>query len=177
LPSLLPRRNIRAVSSPSGRVSAMLVLGAATALAAAAGAVYGGHAAIVTGALLAVVAGGTLALAHAVVVRRARLGSLRRQFAFAVGIAVGQVPVATGAGAMLMFVSPHDAFFMLLIATLASVVGARGCRWRCWPAGRHGHVRLALDAHLEGERAPARCGHHVRNSPGSTGDIVSHAAR
>jgi hypothetical protein len=96
----------------SVRSSVLLVLATATALAAAAGAVYGAQAAVSTGALLAAVGGGTLALAHAVAARRARLGPLRRQFAFAVGIAVGQVLLATGAGALLMFVSPHDAFFI-----------------------------------------------------------------
>jgi len=105
-----------------------------------------------TGALLAVVGGGTLAVAA----RRARLGSLRRQSVYAVGIAVGQVLVATGAGALLMCVSPHDAFFKLLIATLASVVGARaGAAVR---GRRHADIdglRATLAAVGDGAREPA----------------------
>ena len=49
------------------------------------------------------------ALAHALARRRPRLGSLRRQFAVGVAVAVGQLVVLAAVAAQLMFVSAHDA--------------------------------------------------------------------
>jgi signal transduction histidine kinase len=140
----------------SVRRSTLLVLATATALAVAPAVVYGAHAGIVTWGLLAALGGGALALAHAVAARRARLGSLRRQFAFAVAIAVGQVLVAATSGALLMLVSPHDALFVLLIATLAGVVAARAAQ--LFATGVMADIeglRATLEAVGEGARAPA----------------------
>jgi signal transduction histidine kinase len=140
----------------SVRRSTLLVLATATALAVTPTVVYGAHAGIVTWGLLAALGGGALALAHAVAARRARLGSLRRQFAFAVAIAVGQVLVAATSGALLMLVSPHDALFVLIIATLAGVVAARAAQ--LFATGVMADIeglRATLEAVGEGARAPA----------------------
>jgi signal transduction histidine kinase len=106
--------------------SLLLVLGVATPMAVLVGALYGTTDGLLTLALLAGVCGGFLTLAHAIVRRRrSRMGSLRRQFALAVAVAVGQMVVAAGAGAALMFVSGHDALIIALISVLAGIVAVR----------------------------------------------------
>jgi signal transduction histidine kinase len=72
--------------------------------------------------LLAVSAG---ALAAGFVARRARrrLGSLNRQLALAVGIAVGAILAAVGVAAEVMFISSEDA---LLVSVMAGVIAAVG---------------------------------------------------
>jgi signal transduction histidine kinase len=105
--------------------SSLLVLATATVAALATGAVYGARDGALTWLLLAALGGGGLAIAHVVAGRRRRLGSLRRQFALAVAIAVGQVVVFAFVAAELMFVSAHDVFFVVVIAALAGVVAVR----------------------------------------------------
>jgi signal transduction histidine kinase len=108
--------------------SLLLVAGAATVLAAVCGAVYGTTAAWHTWALLAGVGGAALAVAHAIAARGRRLGSLRRQFAVGGAVVVGQLLVAAALAAELMFVSPHDALFLVVIALLAAVVAVRAAQ-------------------------------------------------
>jgi signal transduction histidine kinase len=108
--------------------SLLLVTAAATVLAAICGAVYGTTAAWHTFALLAGVGGAALAVAHVLAARGRRLGSLRRQFALGVAVAVGQLLVAATLAAELMFVSPHDALFLIVIALLAAVVAVRAAQ-------------------------------------------------
>jgi signal transduction histidine kinase len=108
--------------------SVLLVLALATAAAVATGAVYGTHDAIVTGGMALALGTGALGVAHAIAAHRRRLGSLRRQFALAVAIAVGQVLVAAWVAAELMFVSAHDVFFVMVTATLAGGVAIRAAQ-------------------------------------------------
>jgi signal transduction histidine kinase len=108
--------------------SLLLVAVAATVLAAICGAVYGATAAWHTWALLAGVGGAALVVAHLLAARGRRLGSLRRQFAIGGAVVVGQLLVAAALAAELMFVSPHDALFLVVIALLAAVVAIRAAQ-------------------------------------------------
>jgi signal transduction histidine kinase len=105
--------------------SAVLVLVTTAVAAVATGAVYGARDGALTWLLLVALAGGALAVAHLVAARRRSLGSLRRQFALAIGIVVGQVLVFAWVGAQLMFVSAHDVFFVVIITALAGIVAVR----------------------------------------------------
>jgi signal transduction histidine kinase len=104
------------------RALALAVL-AALGLTALSGAVYGGHAAWLTAVTLAPIGAAAVLVAHVVTAQRARLGGLRAQ-----AVAVGAlIAVATGAGVALfvgvMFVSPHDAFFLAVLTAYAALVG------------------------------------------------------
>ena len=108
--------------------SFLLVLALATAAALATAVVYGARDAAVTWLTALGLGTGALGVAHAIAARRRRLGSLRRQFALAVGIAVGQMLVAAWVAAELMFVSAHDVFFVLVVALLAGAVAVRAAQ-------------------------------------------------
>jgi signal transduction histidine kinase len=107
------------------RASLLLVAGTAAALAAAVGALYGVRDGVLTWVLLTAVGAPALLLAHAAARRRERLGSLRRQFAVAVGLAAGQLVVVAVVAVLVMFVSTHDALFAVVVAVLAGVVAVR----------------------------------------------------
>jgi signal transduction histidine kinase len=96
---------------------------AALGLTALSGAVYGAHAAWLTLVTLAPIGVAAVVVAYAVTRHRARLGGLRRQAA-AVGALIA---LATAAGVAVfvavMFVSPHDAFFLVVLAAYAALVG------------------------------------------------------
>ena len=136
--------------------SAALVLAAATAASVATGAVYGARDGALTWLLLVALGGGALALAHLVAARRRALGSLRRQFALAVGIAVGQVLVFAFVGAELMFVSAHDVLVIAGIATLAGIVAVRAATLFAGGVMEDiERLRATLVAVGEGAREPA----------------------
>ncbi|WP_051222366.1 sensor histidine kinase [Conexibacter woesei] len=104
------------------RALALAVL-AALGLTVLSGAVYGGHAAWLTAVTLAPIGAAAVLVAHVVTTQRARLGGLRAQ-----AVAVGAlIAVATGAAVALfvgvMFVSPHDAFFLAVLTAYAALVG------------------------------------------------------
>jgi signal transduction histidine kinase len=106
------------------RRSLALALAAAVALTLLGGAAYGAHAAWLTLATLAPIGALAVLVAHALVARRARLGGLRRQ-----GAAIGVLIAAQAAAAVVlfisvMFVSAHDAFFLVLLVAYAAFVGA-----------------------------------------------------
>jgi signal transduction histidine kinase len=69
-----------------------------------------------------------LAAAHVIVARRRRLGGLRRQFSFAVAVACGQILVAAGVAAALMFVSHHDAVTVAVLALFVSAIAVRAAQ-------------------------------------------------
>lgn len=104
------------------RALALAVL-AALALTALSGAVYGGHAAWLTVVTLAPIGALAVGVAHLVTARRARLGGLRAQAAAVAAL----IAAATGAAVALfvgvMFVSPHDAFFLVVLTAYAALVG------------------------------------------------------
>ena len=109
----------------SARGSALLVLGAAIALAGVVALAYGARDGAITLVLLSALGGAGMLGAHLLVARRGRLGSLRRQFALGVAVAVGQLVVAVAAGAALMFVSRHDAVFGVVLVAFAGLVAVR----------------------------------------------------
>ena len=95
------------------------------AASAAIAAVYGLRDGALTFALLAALGAPALVLAHAARARRRRLGSPRRQLAFGIALAVGQLVVAIGAGIALMFVSAHDALVVGAVTAFAVVIALR----------------------------------------------------
>jgi len=109
----------------SPRRSALLGVAAALLAAGAVTAVYGPRDGLLTLVLLVALGTPALVLAHVARARRRRLGSPRRQLAFGIAIAVGQLVVAIGAGVALMFVSAHDALVVGAIAAFAIVVAVR----------------------------------------------------
>ncbi len=83
---------------------------------------------VITALTLTFVGVGTL-LASALASRhRARLGSLRRQFALIAGLAVGQMLLAVGVGASVMFLSTHDAVVVSVLAAGAGVLALEAAR-------------------------------------------------
>jgi signal transduction histidine kinase len=125
----------------------------ASLLSGAAGLVYGGDAAVGTLKIFVPVGLISALISHQLVVRRARLGGLRRQFGVVAVVAIGQMAVSALLFADLMFVSHHDAFFAVLVAAygglLALCIGQQmaGRSLRDLEA-----IRAALKAVGEGER-------------------------
>jgi signal transduction histidine kinase len=110
---------------------------------------------LVTVLLLAGLAGAALAIAHVAARRRARLGSLRRQFSLAVAIAVGQLVIALVVVSELMFVSRHDALLVAIMAVFAGLVAARAAQILAGGVLRDVEsVRDGLRSVGEGERRP-----------------------
>ncbi len=145
-----------------------LVLLAAGALPAAAAvlAVYGLHGALLTLALLAVFGAVALGLAHLVAERRRRAGPLRRQFTLAVAIAVGQLVALAAAFAALMFVSPHDALMVAVVACFAGAVAARAAQLFA------GGVLSDVEAVRDGLRAIGQGERDVRVRTGACDELA-----
>jgi len=120
-----------------------LALGAAAVAVLLAGLAYGGEAARATAEVLIPVGLVTTFVTDAVVRRRARLGSLRRQSAIIAAVIVGQFMLAVGLFVWLMSIGEHDAFFTVLVAAYAGLVGA----WagRCLAGGMLGDVERLRD--------------------------------
>ncbi len=105
------------------RLSLVIGVGAALMAGGLLGVLYGWNGGAETAGLLAIVGVGGLAIAHLAAERRRVLGlRLRGQFAVAAGLAVGSILVATIAGALLMFVSGHDAALVAAIVAFVGVV-------------------------------------------------------
>jgi signal transduction histidine kinase len=138
-----------------GRSLALLLV-TVTALAAVVAGGYGlGDGALVWLGLAALGAA-VLGLAHALARRRLRLGSLRRQFAVGVAVAVGQLVVLAALSAQLMFVSTHDAVLLMVIVVFAGVVAVRAAQ--LFAANALADVEALRDTLVavgEGSRAPA----------------------
>jgi signal transduction histidine kinase len=100
-----------------------LAVGAALALTALAGAVYGGHAAWLTIVTLAPIGAGAVLVAHVVSAHRARLGGLRAQAAAVAALIALTTGAAVALFVGLMFVSSHDAFFLVVLIAYAAIVG------------------------------------------------------
>ena len=120
-----------------------VALGAAAVAVLLAGLAYGGEAARVTAEVLVPVGLVTTFVTDAVVRRRARLGSLRRQSVIIAAVIVGQFMLAVGLFVWLMSIGGHDAFFTVLVAAYAGLVGA----WagRCLAGGMLGDVERLRD--------------------------------
>jgi len=86
-------------------------------------ALSGRHAALETFGLLLGVSAAALAAASGVRRSRARVGSLSRQLALAVAIAVGAILLAVWVAAGVMFISTDDAQLVSVMAAVIAVVG------------------------------------------------------
>ncbi len=105
--------------------TSLAVLAAAALVAGALVAVlYGVDGGIETAELLLAVGAGGLAVAH-IAARRRRAMALRAQFAIGIALVVGSILVATIVGALLMFVSGHDAVMVAVITVFAGLVAIR----------------------------------------------------
>jgi signal transduction histidine kinase len=108
-----------------GLVLAGLGAGVAAALA---GAVYGGHAALETFEILVPLGALTVAGARVLVLKRTRLGGLRRQVFLSAALVVGQLLAVVGLFAWLMLVSPMDVLFTVIVVAYSCVLGAWAVR-------------------------------------------------
>ncbi len=110
------------------RLTLSLALAVAVLLALASLAVYGEHAAWLTLATFVPIGTAAVLAAHALVAQRGRLGGLRRQGLAAVGLLTAIVAAAVGTFVLVMFLSPHDAFFVVLLAIGTSLLAVL-CGW------------------------------------------------
>jgi signal transduction histidine kinase len=101
----------------------LLVLGAG-ASGAVAGTSDGWSHALPTVAIFCACGAPVLVLAHVLAANRARLGSLSRQFAAGVALAVALVLVGVGAAVLLMFVSPDHAYVLAALLAFAAGLAA-----------------------------------------------------
>ena len=137
----------------SRRAGLALVLAAAVAAGlVVAGADSPANGLLTVGILLAT-ALPALAAAWLLAAQRARLGSLRHQLRLTMGVALAQLLVVSLAFAGLMFLSPHDALLLTVVAVFSGVVAVAATS----PVSRSvlGDVRAireGLDAVGRGER-------------------------
>lgn len=133
--------------------SLLVLLVAALGAAGLVGLDYGVQAMGLTLVLLLAVGSLALALAHLATARRHRLGGLNRQFGLGVAIAVGQMLVAVGTIAALMFFSEHDALLIVAIAAFAGVIAIRAAQLVAGGVMRDvERLRRAMAAIEHGER-------------------------
>jgi signal transduction histidine kinase len=139
---------------------------AAIALAALSAAVYGGHAAWLTIVTLAPIGIATVLVAQLIVRRRARLGGLRTQTGVVGALIVAQTFAAAALFVAVMFVSAHDAFFVLVLCAYAVLIGVL-----C--AGALGRGAMEdLDAVRGTLRAVGEGRRDVRTGVGGGGEIA-----
>lgn len=100
------------------------MLGAALAAGAATALVYNPKDGLNTAVLLFVCGGVVVVLSEVFARRRGRMGSLTRKFRAGIALALGLVSVEVAVVALLMFVSPHDAFFMVILLVFAGGLAA-----------------------------------------------------
>jgi signal transduction histidine kinase len=113
------------------RLTAVRALEAAVAgiaVAAIAWPIYGFAAFLSSAVILAPLGAVTTVLADLIANHRAWIRSLRRQLGVLAMLAAAQLAIAVALFAGLMFVSPHDAFFMALAAGYAGLVGLSAAR-------------------------------------------------
>jgi len=108
----------------SARRSALLLVVAAAAGGGLMAALYGASEGVKTALLMAAAGAPVLLLSSLFARRRARAGSLSRQFGIGIGLSVGAGLLGVGLIALLMFASPHDAFTMALLLGFAGVLAA-----------------------------------------------------
>ena len=99
-----------------------LVAGVSLAGGVVTAATFGTHDGIVLTGLLLASGAPILALSHLLARRRARVGSLSRQFGLAVALVVGLALASVAVVAGLMFVSTHDAVILMLLLVSAGVL-------------------------------------------------------
>lgn len=109
--------------STAARMLAIAMAAALTACVITA-AVYGGHAAVLLGATLVPVGLLTVGAAEWVRRTRSRLGSLRRQFLVVALVVAAQLMVVVVLLVAMMSIGSHDAFFTIVVAAYAGLLGA-----------------------------------------------------
>jgi signal transduction histidine kinase len=115
------------VTSPRlGRVLGAVAV--AVCLSAIAWPIYGAHAFVTSVEILAPLGAVTMLLADLLATHRAWIRGIRRQLGFLALLTAAQLAAAVGLFAALMFVSNHDAFFMILAAGYAGLVGLAAAR-------------------------------------------------
>ena len=87
-------------------------------------AVYGPRDGLLMAALMLTCGAPAIAGAHLLARRRAAAGSLSRQFAAGTAVTVTLATIAVGAIALAMFISPHDAFLMVVLLGFAGMLTA-----------------------------------------------------
>lgn len=118
-------------------------------------AVYGVDAGLATSGLLMVTSAPVLVGGHLVIGNRRRLGTLPRQFVFAVGLTITGSLVGLWLISRLLFVSAHDAFTMALLLGFAAALTAF-CAWMLASRVR-GDIEAVHDGLMavgEGRRQP-----------------------
>ena len=135
------------------RRSLAFAVSAAAVTAALAGAAYGSSAGTTSLLILLPLGVATVLAAHGIVIARARIGGLRRQFVLLAAVAAAQLAIGVGVFVELMFVSGHDAFFTVLVAAYTGALGL----WAGRLLGRRAladvdAVRVTLDAVARGRR-------------------------
>jgi signal transduction histidine kinase len=135
------------------RRSLAFAVSAAAVTAALAGTAYGATAGRTSLLILLPLGVVTVLAAHGIVIARARIGGLRRQFVLLAAVAAAQLAIAVGVFVELMFVSGHDAFFTVLVAAYTGALGL----WAGRLLGRRAladldAVRATLDAVAHGRR-------------------------
>ncbi len=106
----------------SGWRGAGLVVGIALAGGLVTAAAFGSDDGLVMTALLLGSGAPILVLSHLLARRRARVGSLSRQFGLAIALVVGLALAGVAVVAGLMFVSTHDAVILMLLLVAAGVL-------------------------------------------------------
>jgi len=141
--------------------------GVAAALAAGlAAAGYGSAAGLTTLLILLPLGCATVFAAHAIVAARSRIGGLRRQFGLLAAVAAAQLAIAVGVFVALMFVSAHDAFLTVLVASFAGALAL-------WAARLLGHRTLAdVDAVRSTLAAVAQGRRDVRTDLGGQDEVA-----
>jgi signal transduction histidine kinase len=140
----------------SDRRTAALLLAAAAALAALVGVAYGVGDGIVTFGLLAATGALGLLAGAALVTHRERLGGLRRQFAVGGTVVVAEAVLAVVAGALVMFVSTHDAVVLVVLVVFAGLVASSTARVVAGGVMADvDRLRATLEAVGEGSRDPS----------------------
>jgi signal transduction histidine kinase len=107
------------------RRSLLTLLVAVAAACAVTLAIGGAHAVAITSAILFPTGLAALLLAHAADAGRLRMSTLSHRFQLGIGLALGQLLAALALGAVVMFVSPDDAWTMAGILVFAAVIAAR----------------------------------------------------
>ena len=106
----------------NGLSGVALVAGVSLAGGLVTAAAFGAHDGVVLAGLLLASGAPILALSHLLARRRARVGSLSRQFGLAIALVVGLALASVAVVAGLMFVSTHDAVILMLLLVSAGVL-------------------------------------------------------
>jgi signal transduction histidine kinase len=149
---------------------AMLLVLASAAGGLAVGLVYGSHDGLLTAVFL--LGSGTPAIAavHLLARRRRSAGSLTRQFTIGIGLAVGLITLGMIAVDLLMFISAHDAFLMILLLVYAGLLVS----YSTWVLARG--AKEDVDTIREGLRAVGEGRRDLRIATGAHDELADLAA-